>query len=131
MAKTEVPKSKHKHKLKISKKDLILRAKFYKVIQTLPKSQRCDIIPYLSDTSINYLCEAVYNTVNTDIGLSDNQKNILRKELLCCKSKIHNLCSGKVSVDSRRKILSQKGGFLGVLLGSILPVITSLIGNRQ
>lgn len=119
----------HKHyKLKIKRKDLALRARFYKVVQTLPKESRCAIIPYLSDTSINYLCEAIFNTVKTDIGLTTEQKVFLRKQLKCCKSKIDTLCSGKVS--SRRKILSQKGGFLGALLGTVLPIITSLISPR-
>lgn len=118
------------YKLKIKKKDLALRALFYKVIQSLPKKSRCAIIPYLSDTAINYLCEAIYNTVKTDIGLTKAQKKKLRGELSCCKSKIGNLCSGKVSVKSRRKILSQKGGFLGALLATVLPIVTSLItGN--
>jgi len=123
-------KKTHKHKLKLRKKDLILRAKFYRIFHPLTKAQRCSIIPYLSDTAINYLCEAVFNTVKTDIGLNDVQKNVLRKELQCCKSKIHHLCTGKGSVDTKRKILAQKGGFLGALLGTVLPIITSLIANK-
>lgn len=122
---------KHHYKLKIKKSDLKLRANFYQIMHNIPKNSRCAVIPYLSDTAVNYLCEAVFNTVKTDIGLPKKQRHLLRKELNCCKSKISSLCSDKVPLKSKRKIFTQKGGFLGVLLRSILPIVTSLISPSE
>ena len=109
------------------KNELKNRVKFYQVMYNLPKKTRCSIIPYLADEYVNFLSEAVYNTVNTNLGLTKKQKNRLRKELNCCKNSVKSICSEKTSIGRRRHILTQKGGFLGILLSTILPIISSLI----
>ena len=128
-AKKKISMKKYASTLRIRKKDMKNRIKFYQVMYNLPKKTRCSIIPYLADEYVNFLSEAVYNTVKTNLGLTKKQKNKLKKELNCCKNSIKTICSEKIPIARRRKILTQKGGFLGVLLSTILPIISSVIAG--
>ena len=125
-------KQKKKKSLKrlIRKKDLEKRLNLYQLMNSLPKKTRCEILPHLSDDAISFLCEAIYNTVNVDLGLSKSQQKKLRDELIPCKNEINILCKKHTSADKRKKILCQRGGFLGFLLKAILPLVGGLLAAK-
>ena len=115
------------NKKKLNKNQLKKRLKFYHTFYNIKNKQL--IIPYLSDEAINLLCEAVYNTLNTDLGLKGKQKSHLVKQLKACGSSLQSLCKKTKCIDKRKKYLTQKGGFLGALLAAVIPTLASLIGS--
>ena len=86
-----------------------------------PKLRRA-ILRHADDDVIKTINEIAYNTLKGNTKLSGKVKNSLnpyKKELRCLK------CPKK-TLKSKRKLLVQKGGFLPVLIGSIL---SGLIGK--
>ena len=116
-------------KTNLSKSQLHNKLKFYKLIYSVPNSIRCDLIPYLNNDATDLLCEAVYNTIHVNLGLKGKKRTQLIKELKSCRSKVNHICNKKVDINKRRKYLQQEGGFLGALLGVVIPAITSLIAG--
>lgn len=110
----------------LKKKDLLKRLQFFSTLKKLPKKQIQSLAPYLSTKCTHYLCEALYNIIHVDLGLSAAKKRKLKKELQKC-NKIKYLCDKKICPIKRKNILKQKGGFLGTLLSVAIPSIISLI----
>ena len=128
--KPKSPRPKSKSISKQKKKDLSNKLKFYEAIHKVPNSHRCNLIQYLSNDGTDLLCEAIHNAVNVNLGLKGTKKKKLVAELKKCgEKKIQTLCKKSTPVEIRRKILTQKGGFLGTLLSVLFPTIISLIGS--
>lgn len=77
---------------------------------------RKTIIKESTPEVIKTLCEICQNTLNGNAKISLPTKNRLKKY----KKTIRNLMSPKLNLSSKRKILIQKGGFLPILLASLL-----------
>ena len=73
---------------------------------------------------INVLCECAHNIIQRNIPLTSSQKRNLRKH----KSKFFILLDKKASIKKKKKAL-QQGGFLGTLLGAVLPVVIGAIAS--
>lgn len=114
---------------KLKKKDLEHKLQFYKAIHDIPNPKRCSIIPYLSDEATDLLCEAVYNSIKVDLGFKGPKKQQLIKELKACGTHLNHICKKSTPHNKRKKFLSQKGGFLGTLLGLVIPTVVSLISS--
>ena len=97
------------------------------VLSFLHKSSptvRKQIIKGAKKPLIHCLCECAYNILYTKgLRLSSAKKRSLKKHA----GSLRNLAS-RGSLASKKKIL-QKGGFLGSLLGAIVPVVSSLLGG--
>lgn len=123
-------KNKRKQKINLQKNDLQQRLKFFQTLKKIPQKDRCALIPYLSNNCTDLLCEAIYNTINVDYGLRGKKKQKLVAELKKCgKHHLNHICKKSISIEKRKQLLSQKGGFLGVLLSAVIPTIASLIQN--
>jgi hypothetical protein len=76
---------------------------------------------------IKAIVECAINTLNGNHKLSKEEKSKLSKY----KNRSRALIDPKVSFKSKRKLLTQKGGFIVPLLTSILSgVIGTLINNN-
>lgn len=73
---------------------------------------------------IRLLCECSHNLINGNCNLSSAQFKKVKRY----KKQLRLLADKKVSVKRKRKEL-QKGGFVGALLGAVLPTIAGLVGN--
>lgn len=79
------------------------------------------------DDLIKAIVECAINTLNGNHKLSKEEKSKLSKY----KNRSRALIDPKVSFKSKRKLLTQKGGFIVPLLTSILSgVIGTLINNN-
>jgi len=95
------------------------------MLLTLSKSPvklRKAILANCSDEIIKTLAEVSANTLYGNIAVSEKDKKILKRYKKC----LRDLADRKKCVKSKRKILVQKGGFLPVLLGTLL---SSVVGQ--
>ena len=71
---------------------------------------------------INLLSECALNILNKNVPVSNKRKNMLKKY----KKQMEKLAYGKLKLNGRKRIL-QTGGFLSILLSTILPTILKLL----
>lgn len=97
------------------------------ILSVLKKAKPClrkALLKNVTPEIINTLSEICLNTVNGNNKIC----NATIKKLKRYKNSIRSVSQPKRSVASRRKILVQNGGFLPVLIGTILSgVVGALI----
>lgn len=86
-----------------------------------PKFQRV-IIKHCEPDVIKTICEISLNILNGNCKLNKKTKNQLKRY----KRELRSLICYKKSINNKRKIIVQKGGFLPTLIGAVL---SGLIGN--
>lgn len=96
------------------------------VLKNSKSKLRKNILKEVQPEVIKTLCEVCINTLNGNIKLPIKSKNYLKKY----KRTIRQLSSTKTNLPSKRKLLIQRGGFLPVLLGTILSGIVGQIIER-
>ena len=72
------------------------------------------------------LFELCLNLLRGKIPLSNDQYNKFKRE----RKAIEALSSRRVSLQQKRKIINQRGGFLGQLAVFALPLLTNIIANQ-
>ena len=88
-----------------------------KILLALNPQKQCKIIEFLSDDSVDFLCECIFNVCFTDLNLNKRTKRKLKNKISGKYNVVKFLSKKKNSVKSRRKKLaSQSGGFLGTVL---------------
>jgi len=86
-----------------------------KIFEVNPQLRK-NILKDSNPDLIKALCEVCMNTLNGNMKISNSTKSQLKKY----KKTLRCLASPKVKLTRKRKLLIQKGGFLPVLLGSLL-----------
>ena len=79
----------------------------------------------LDDSLLICLCECSLNILNGNIPLLPKQKEQLAKHKEC----LRQLIDKKISKKKKKEIL-QDGGFLGLVLGPIVSVLSGLLGGN-
>lgn len=107
------------------------KTSFYESLQNLKPEQLQHVMKHLDDKSIDDICECVYNTLFTDLNIPTNKKNKLKKHLNkhCCKANLKIISSKNRPISRRRKALQQEGKGLGIILSTIVPLLTSLFAK--
>lgn len=93
-----------------------------RVLHRAKPKLRNAILKYSDDDLIKTMCEISKNTLNGNTQLSSTCKKRIKKY----KKDIRMLACNRIPLRRKRKFLIQKGGFLPVLLGTIL---TGIIGK--
>lgn len=96
------------------------------VLKNSEPKLRKNILKEARPEVIKTLCEICMNTLNGNIKLPVKCKNHLKKY----KRTMRQLSFTKANIPSKRKLLIQKGGFLPVLLGTLLSGIAGQIIER-
>ena len=71
------------------------------------------------------LINCCYNIENGNIKLSKAQQKRLRRY----RNQMKMMINPKIRLKNKNRIINQRGGFLGTLLGVALPAITSLVSS--
>lgn len=108
------------------KRKLIDKYNLYQCITKIPDNLKQHIIKHLDDSSINDICECLYNVVFTDMNLSKQKKHFLRQHIKKSMPNIRQMTNKNVSVSKRRQALSQHGNGIGLILSTILPFLSKL-----
>ena len=101
-------------------------------LKELDSKQIQTILPYLSTDTHNGLCLCIHNSLSNYTKIPqdniDQLKNVLGPKLNNYRylSDKRNARSSKV-VGDRAKVLVQSGEGLGIILSSVIPLLTSLL----
>ena len=79
----------------------------------------------LDDSLLICLCECSLNVLKGNIPLLPKQKKLLAEHKDC----LRQLIDKKISKKQKKQIL-QDGGFVGMLLGPIVSVLSGLLGGN-
>ena len=96
----------------------------------ISKDNFVSIISCLDETTIKFLCECVHNAISFKyVSKLERKKRItLLKKILPYKKAIKYLCKKGKKLNTRKKLIIQKGyGFLFPILSAVIPLITSLL----
>jgi hypothetical protein len=96
---------------------------FLKKIGSATKNNRVKYLNLATDSEIRSICECALNVCKGTVPLSKKSKTYLKRHGKVLK----NIAFRKACMDTKRKNLVQKGGFLPQLLAAAIPVIASLI----
>jgi hypothetical protein len=104
-----------------------------KIMKKLSGEDLNSFLDHLNDTSIDNVCECIFNVVNTDLKLSKAKRLKLRNHVKknCCLSNIKRITNRKVPIYKRRKALQMEGRGLPLILASVIPFLTSLFTRKK
>ena len=96
------------------------------------KNKRDQLLDFASNDQVLAVIECIYNVLRGAVPLASKEIGNLRKH----RKPMRYLCDKKTSVREKRRVLKQKGGFLGFLLGPIISsvlssVVKPLVGGRD
>lgn len=95
-----------------------------KVLSSCKKRMRNSIIKSSTQDLIDSICECILNLLNGNLSLSEDDEFRLGKY----KNPLRKLLK-KLSLKEKKKILIQKGGFLQILLPSVITGLASIISS--
>ena len=85
-----------------------------------------------SDDEIQCICEACYNVLDIKIPMNKNNKFKLERKLIPIKNKIRKLGNSKISVETKRRLLSTPRvcrATLSAIETVVLPSLISLLSQ--
>lgn len=90
-----------------------------------------NIIEHAGNDLIDSICECALNVLRGHVNLNGKQKKNLTRH----KNRMRSLIDKKLSRKKKKVILSQKGGFVGTLLttvlSSLIPIILSQLKRKK
>ena len=92
--------------------------------QTKPQTARA-VLKVVDKGVIDAISECALNILRGNLTLTQGQKQKLCKH----KRVLRLLANKKSSLNTKRRALQQKGGFLGLLLGPVLKTVAHLLFN--
>ena len=114
--------------------------KLKQIVNTLSKINQmrrgCDtsFLKEFSDDEIHCICEACYNILDGKILMNKYNKLKVKKKLIPIKNEIRKLGNSKISVKTKRRLLStpQVGhGILSAIASVVLPSLISLLSQNK
>lgn len=103
-------------------------------LQILSKLNQKDIeylLPLLKREQIDIICSVCRNILFSENGLKLKRRHInkIRKLTLPNAKDYKTLANFNSSLKTKKKIIHQRGGMIGTIIGIALPLISSLISS--
>ena len=98
------------------------------LLKKLKKDDLKEMLFHLSDSSIDHICETLYNIAYSELSMPLTKKRHLRKilsEHQCAYKKITN--KSRPVAERRKLLLNQSGGSLGCIFSAAVPILVDLI----
>ena len=102
-------------------------------MKQLKKAERLSFLENCPDECIHALCEICFNLLHQTIQLKKDKKHRLKQKLKPIRVDVRKLADSKLSVKSKRKLLSnpQVGhGIFTILASTVLPALISAIASK-
>ena len=117
--------------MKIKKtKSNLSKLKLIKILNKLQPEERELIIYFLDEKGIDVLCEVVTNVFFNDLKANKKRKNILYERFKNKQKSISKISDRRLPYKSRKKLLVQEGGSLGLILTTALPFLLNLLFSK-
>ena len=110
------------------------KKRYLKLLQTLKKmhvKDRENIIPYLKEDAVHFICECFHNVLYTDLKLKNKKKLSKGLKTKCSVHRLKTISSSKKSLPSKLKALQQEGAGLGLILSAAVPFLMNLFGGNK
>jgi len=92
-------------------------------------NDRENIVPYLKEDAVHFICECFHNVLYTDLKLKNKKKLSKALKSKCSIHRLRTISSSKRALPSKLKALKQEGAGLGLILSAAIPFLTSLFGG--
>lgn len=96
-----------------------------KRLRRMPTKDRNNFLRTCNRDIVDAICECAKNVLQGNVPLTSAQY----KKLHRYKKVLRALSNQRSSINTRRKLLQQKGGFFGGLLGPLIGLASSLFGG--
>lgn len=117
----------------MKKSSLKQKADILSKIKNDKKGDDMSFLKDYTDDKIHTICEACYNINQENIPLTGGKKYRLKKKLSSIKKEFRKLANPKISIKSKRKILSnpQVGrGIFSAIATAVLPALISMLSRK-
>ena len=99
------------------------------VLARLNTNDRKTVIKFLNDQGYEAIYECIYNGLdNNDVSTTD--RKFLRKGLLKDQNIYRQLLLGSRVTKRKKKHIEQVGGSLGLLLATVLPILSNFLSTK-
>ena len=99
----------------------VTKAFFNKLAKSKAK-ERTKVLKAATNEQLKGLCEVCLNIVHGNVKLSQKRYAAFKRQ----KDLLHSLSNKKLPLYAKRKVINQKGGFLGTLAAFSAPLLTQL-----
>lgn len=107
-----------------------LLRKHFALLKHLSKcsNKECEhLMKGMSDEVVKVMAQICVNLMNKNIPLKSPEAV---RALTAYKKELRAISKPKTKVTRQRKVLEQKGGFIGTILSVALPLLASLLSGR-
>ena len=100
-----------------------------KITKKLKPEERSELVRYLKNDAVEFLCECVHNVLYTDLGIKNRNK--IKKQIKnnCSIHRLKVISSKSKSSDAKIKALRQEGKGLGFIISAALPFLINLFAK--
>ena len=88
------------------------------------KKSREGVLHNCQKSVIEAICDSIFNILNGNIEIDEN----IKRKLYLAKATLRKLIQVS-SIDTKKKIIAQRGGFLQLLIPTVIEAITLLISS--
>ena len=109
------------------------RIKMFQNMKQLKREKRLSFLKTCPDECIHALCEICFNLLHQTIQLGKDKKHRLKQKLKPIRVDVRKLGNSKLSVNSKRKILSKPqvgDGIFTILATTVLPALISALTSK-
>lgn len=96
-------------------------------IRRTKKKDYSKLFSSLTPTQIHAVCECLYNTLHTNLGIPAKKASSLKKTLLKNKEAYLYLSRKKNPISNKRRLLVQHGTGIGLILSAMIPIISGIV----
>ena len=117
----------------MDKKNMEKRVDMFQNMKQLKRDKRFSFLKTCPDECIHALCEVCFNLLHQTLKLGKDKKYRLKKKLQPIRVDVRKLADSKLSVRSKRKLLSKPqvgNGIFTILASTILPALISAIASK-
>ena len=118
---------------KMDKKTIEKRVKMFQIMKQLKRDERLSFLKTCPDECIHALCEVCFNLLHQSLELGKDKKYRLKKKLKPIRVDVRKLANSRLSVKTKRKLLSKPqvgDGIFTILASTIIPALISAIASK-
>lgn len=109
------------------------KLKLFDALSSVKKDKLVHILKHIDEKGIESICECVFNTIYTDLKLSNPKRNSI-KQTFKNKKGLRNLriiTNKEKDYLKKKRALIQEGSGIGLLLATVAPLLAQLFMRKR